>query len=264
MLFHSIYEQYGVTGLYLALMSFGVLLYVALAGTSYLLFFVWKRARYHPQYHADREELLRSAKWAMYSIAGNAALMVPVELLIIHGSSKIYFSVDAYGWPYLLASAIAVLVITETLIYWIHRGLHLNFFYRHLHRRHHQFREPTPLASVSFHPLDSFAQAAPYHVCAFVFPLNVWLYHVLITFVTLWAVLIHDRIRFIPTEFVNHSGCHMAHHWYYRYNFGQFFTVWDRLCGTYRHAGDLPQKFAAAWPHRHAKNVVMDSCDKLP
>ena len=68
----------------------------------------------------------------------------------------------------------------------------------------------------------------------------------LIVFVTLWSVLIHDRIRWVPGAIVNHTGCHTAHHWYYECNYGQYFTFWDRLCGTYRDPVDLPDKFWAS------------------
>ena len=57
-----------------------------------------------------------------------------------------------------------------------------------LHVRHHKFRVATPLASMAFHPLDSFAQALPHHLCAFMLPLNTWVYHSYVTAVMIWAV----------------------------------------------------------------------------
>jgi lathosterol oxidase len=80
----------------------------------------------------------------------------------------------------------------------------------------------------------------------------VWVYNGFVTLVTIWAVMIHDRIRWTPLSFINHAGCHMAHHWYFRYNYGQFFTFWDRLCGTYHSPADLPERFSASWPPRRA------------
>ncbi len=108
------------------------------------------------------------------------------------------------------------------------------------------------IASLSFHPLDSFAQGVPYHLCAFLFPLHIWLYHGLVAFVTVWTILIHDRIRWTTLNFANHTGCHTVHHWYGWYNFGQYFTFWDRLCGTYRTSADLPEQFAASWSAERA------------
>jgi Delta7-sterol 5-desaturase len=252
MVFHWVNESYGLAGLYLMLSLFGVCLYAILAGGSYLVFFVLRRERHHPGYRPDPNELRRSVLWSLYSVSGNALLMLPIEVLILSGAGEIYFSVAEHGWPYLLGSIFAVLAIAETCIYWIHRALHTRFLYRHLHVFHHRFREPTPLASLAFHPLDSFAQALPYHLCALLLPLHVWVYNGFVTLVTIWAVMIHDRIRWTPLSFVNHAGCHTAHHWYFRYNYGQFFTFWDRLCGTYHSPADLPERFSASWPPRRA------------
>lgn len=211
-------------------------------------FFVIKRGAYHPHYRPDGRELRGSVGWALCSIVGNAVLMLPFEAVILSGHSRVYHTIAEYGWLYLGASAVAALAIAETLIYWTHRALHTPFLYRHVHRYHHRFREPTPLASLAFHPLDSFAQGLPYHLCALLFPLHVGLYHGLVAAVMLWTILIHDRIRWTPLAFVNHTGCHTLHHWCYRYNFGQYFTFWDRLCGTYRTPAALPERFAASWP----------------
>ena len=67
-----------------------------------------------------------------------------------------------------------------------------------------------------------------------------------------WSVVIHDRVRLISTELINHTGCHTVHHWFFAYNYGQFFTFWDRLGGTYKNASCLPDKFAASWPKAFA------------
>lgn len=33
---------------------------------------------------------------------------------------------------------------------------------------------------------------------------------------------------------INGSACHTLHHLYFNYNYGQFFTLWDRIGGSYR------------------------------
>jgi lathosterol oxidase len=55
-----------------------------------------------------------------------------------------------------------------------------------------------------------------------------------VTFVTLWAVCIHDRVSFIRWPWLNYTDHHTLHHWYSDFNLGQYFTFWDRLVGTYR------------------------------
>lgn len=248
MFFKTLYEQYGWVGLYFTMVTSGLLLFFSTAGLSYYIFFIWKRQRFVPDYRLNPVEMRRSLFYAAYSILGNGVLMLPFEIGIFTGRSKVYFDFAEHGLLYTIGSVLAVLAVTETLIYWIHRGLHGRLLYRLLHFGHHQFRVPTPMAGVAFHPLDSFGQALPYHICAYLFPLNVWVYHSLIAFVTLWAVLIHDRINWVSSPWVNGTGCHTAHHYFNKYNYGQFFSFWDRLCSTYRDPRYLPEQFFASMP----------------
>ena len=117
MVFHWVNESYGLAGLYLMLSLFGVCLYAILAGGSYLVFFVLRRERHHPGLSPDSNELRRSVLWSLYSVSGNALLMLPIEVLILSGASEIYFSVAEHGWPYLFGSIFAVLAVAETSSY---------------------------------------------------------------------------------------------------------------------------------------------------
>lgn len=253
MVFSWINTEFGVPGLYFFMLGSALAVYFLLSTASYLFFFRWKKARFHPEYQADQAAIMNSIKWAFYSAAGNSLLIIPIELLIVYGKSRIYTDVGDYGWGYLVLTIFLVLIITETLIYWIHRSLHTKFLYRHLHVYHHKFREPTPFVGLAFHPLDSFYQGLPLHLCAFLLPLNIWVYHGALIVITLWAVIIHDRVRLVPSEWINHTGCHTVHHWCFAHNYGQFFTFWDRICGTYRSASCLPEKFASSWPKQYRK-----------
>jgi lathosterol oxidase len=236
-----------------ATLSIGaVAIFFTLAGTSYFTFFVLKRGRFHPSYQADPAENRSAIKWSMIGILGNALLITPIHFLVATGHSQLYYAVDDYGWGYLIVSVLLMLVFTETMIYWTHRALHWGPLYRRLHHIHHMYRKPTSYVGLAFHPLDSFLQGLPHHISAFLFPLNIWVYLVSLSFVYLWAVMIHDRISFVRWGIVNNTGRHTLHHWYYDYNFGQYTTLWDRACGTHRSpfegCEDVPDGvLATAW-----------------
>lgn len=56
-------------------------------------------------------------------------------------------------------------------------------------------------------------------------------------FVNFWTVSIHDGDYRVPDAikpFINGSAHHTDHHLFYNYNYGQFFTLWDRLGGSFR------------------------------
>ncbi|CAK9301603.1 unnamed protein product [Gordionus sp. m RMFG-2023] len=133
--------------------------------------------------------------------------------------------------------AICFIAFTDALIYWIHRMLHYPPVYIKFHKQHHKWKVPTPFASHAFHPLDGFAQSLPYHIYPFLFPLSSHLYLLLFVSVNVWTVSIHDGVYSVPTRLkwaINGAAHHTDHHLFYRYNYGQFTTIWDRIGRTYK------------------------------
>lgn len=59
-------------------------------------------------------------------------------------------------------------------------------------------------------------------------------YVALFVFVNFWTILIHDGEYFTSNPVVNGAACHSLHHSRFEFNYGQFFTTFDRLGGTYR------------------------------
>lgn len=241
----------------------GWLLYFGTASLSYIFLFD-KRYKLHPNFLHDQERL--EIAYATWSIPYMALATVPLFFMEIRGYSKLYMDIvtDAvadtnetsgaqwsyssmiqyltHGWPFILLSIAAFLMFTDCLIYWIHRGLHHRLLYKYIHKPHHRWKVPTPYASHAFYPIDGFMQSLPYHVYPFLFPLHKITYLVLFVFVSIWTVSIHDgdyRVPVILQPFINGSAHHTDHHVLYKYNYGQFFTLWDRIGGSFRYPAPL-------------------------
>ncbi len=223
--------------LFLIAMLGGWLLYFTMAALSYAFIFD-HRLKNHPQYLPNQVRL--EIMCATKSVPFMSLLTVGVFVLEVRGYSKLYLDVSGswWDWAFVAVSVPAFLMFTDCLIYWIHRGLHYRMIYKHLHKDHHKWKVPTPFASHAFHPLDGFLQSVPYHIYPFLFPLNKVIYLVLFFFVNVWTVSIHDgdyRVPFILKPFINGSAHHTDHHLFYNYNYGQFFTLWDRIGGSFRY-----------------------------
>ena len=231
--------------LYLLLLVGGVITYLGTAMLSYIFLFEHELKK-HPLYLKNQVKL--EISYALRSIPGMILLTVPIMLLEVRGYSKLYVGVDgAKGWMMLAASIAAFLMFTDCLIYWIHWGLHSRILYKTLHKGHHKWKVPTPFASHAFHPVDGWLQSLPYHLYPFLFPLHKVLYLALFVFVNLWTVSIHDANYNVPDllkPVVNGSAHHTDHHLYYMYNYGQFFTLWDRIGGSFR----VPSAFQGKSP----------------
>lgn len=93
--------------------------------------------------------------------------------------------------------------------------------------------------------MDGFLQGFPYHLYPFLFPLHKVLYLALYVFVNIWTISIHDGNYRVPaalTSVINGAAHHTDHHLFFEYNYGQYFTLWDRLGGSYRHPSALMGK----------------------
>lgn len=164
-----------------------------------------------------------------------AILTTPLMLGEVRGYSKLYDRTeDGPGLWYNILQFPIFIAFTDFFIYLIHRGLHHPRVYKTLHKPHHKWIVPTPFASHAFHPIDGWAQSVPYHVFPYVFPLQKFAYIILFIFINVWTVLIHDGEYATNSVFVNGAACHTMHHLYFNYNYGQFFTLWDRVGGSYR------------------------------
>ena len=228
-----------IGGSFLLLAVGGLAGYFLLCGASHAYFWVARKERHFPDETLDPAQLRRERAWSVVSILGNAVLTAPITWLVAHGRSRLYPGFGDRGLGWALVSIALYLVVTDTLIYWIHRALHVPFLYARLHKVHHSFRTTSPWASFAFHPLDAFAQAVPHHLCAFLFPAPAAVYWGFLIFVSIWTVAIHDRVSIVRWSVLNYTGHHTVHHRFNKHHYGQFLTAWDRLCGTYRHPAGL-------------------------
>jgi len=214
----------------------GWMLYLSIASLSYFIFFD-KRLKNHKLYLPN--QIQQEISVAVKSIPLMAIPSSFIFLAEVRGWSKLYESLDAYGgmW-YIILTIPLYLLFTDTCIYWIHKWLHLPIFYGPIHKTHHRWIVSTPFASHAFHPADGFLQSLPYHIYVFLIPLNKYVYLLLFFFVNMWTISIHDNVHIYDGKVLNGAEHHTIHHRQYYYNYGQYFTFWDRLCGTHK----LPSK----------------------
>ena len=215
-------------------------MYFSLASFSFFVVFDRSLMK-HPLIleHQIRKEIAVTLK----SVPFMSFPTVLLFLAEVRGFSRLYVvDTSKFTWEKVVLDVIfstaCFLVFTDALIYWIHRGLHHRSVYKYLHKVHHRWKVPTPFASHAFHPIDGFLQSFPYHLYPFLFPLNKYVYLALFVFVNIWTVSIHDgdyRVPKLLEPFVNGSAHHTDHHLLYNCNYGQYFTLWDRIGGSFRY-----------------------------
>jgi lathosterol oxidase len=234
-------------GIMYAILSLGGLFfYLFFAACSFTYFFVLRAEKYFPKTIAKKDLYRQAAHeiWiASSSVPFMALVMLPCPLFAYRGYSQMYSNVSDYGLPYMVCSVFMFFGFTDMLIYWAHRGLHHPYFYKYVHKLHHVYKFTTPFSSHAFHPLDGFTQGVPYYIFAYLVPIHSVLFLCMFLAVNFWTISIHDQVDF-GGSLVNSTGHHTIHHELFNYNYGQYFTLWDRVGGTYKPAEkthDLPK-----------------------
>ncbi|KAG3116019.1 hypothetical protein PI124_g5575 [Phytophthora idaei] len=225
----DIYRQVAsITGLTLV---GGYLLYLTGAGFAYEFLFD-KDLMNHPKFQKNqvRSETLASMK----SIPMMVLLALPWFLAEVRGYSKTYTAFGKFGYWFEAQTVATFIFFSDMLIYWFHRWLHHPLIYATLHKPHHKWIICTPFASHAFHPMDGYIQSLPYHFYIMLFPIHRGLFLALFLAVNFWTISIHDGFYLSQNKIVNGAMHHSVHHELFVYNYGQYFTLWDRLCGSYR------------------------------
>jgi len=216
-------------------------LYFICAGLSWLFFFD-KNQRKDKFFLPNQEFLeMKVAFSTIFIMALPQALVFYIEMI---GYSRLHMKpiVGTSGWLTLLGNCVFYVLFTDFMIYWIHRWLHHPLLYGPIHKLHHKWIVTTPFASHAFHWLDGFLQGVPYHIFVIFFPMHKVVYIIAFILVNMWTISIHDGLGFYKGIIINGSDHHIIHHRQLNFNCGQYFTLWDRLCGTHKAPEDAVKK----------------------
>ncbi|MGN6165057.1 MAG: sterol desaturase family protein, partial [Flavisolibacter sp.] len=153
-----------------------------------------------------------------------------------HGLIKVYTDVHAYPLWWMPLSLFIALLLHETYYYWIHRWMHHPKIFKQVHKVHHDSHITSPWTAFSFHPLEGVLQALFLPLLLLVLPMHLYILIIQLTFMTLSSVVNHLNIEIYPAKFRQHflgkwligATHHSLHHKQYKYNFGLYFTFWDR------------------------------------
>ena len=158
------------------------------------------------------------------------------------GWTRIYADVHAQPLWYLPVSLLLYLFAHDTWFYWTHRLMHRPRWFRIAHAVHHASRPPTAWAAMSFHPLEALTGAVVIPVLVFLVPIHVGVLGLVLAIMTVMGVTNHMGWEMFPRAVVHSrigrwvitASHHHLHHEQYRCNYGLYFRVWDRACGTDR------------------------------
>lgn len=112
--------------------------------------------------------------------------------------------------------------------YWVHRLLHVRFFWKHIHYIHHTYRHTLPYSAFYCHPVEHImANLMSVFIGPILFPSDLIILKIVFHLGTLYSVNAHFSDLRGDTP-----GNHDLHHLFYRFNYGTG-TIMDRIFGTH-------------------------------
>lgn len=218
--------------------------YLFVSGVFHYVFYVLLRKQYqHRILNGDPKNKIQIKKEIIWSAITSFIFGVSGTIMIMlwqQDLTAIYLDLDQYALWYLPVSLLVVLFLHETYYYWLHRWMHLPKVYQLMHKVHHDSIHTNSLTAFSFHPIESVAQAIIIPLIVFFVPIHVYVLLLVLLIMTFSGTLNHAGVELFPEGFHQHwlgkwligASHHDQHHKKFRYNFGLYFTFWDKWMGT--------------------------------
>lgn len=188
---------------------------------------------------------LRTA--AIFSIGGIVSVMGSDA-----GWLKAYDDPAALGWGWFWASILALIVLHDAWFYWTHRLIHDPRLFRRFHRLHHRSHNPSPFTAYSFDVGEAAINAAFVPIALIFLPVSELALFVFLTHMIVRNVIGHSGYELFPAwrngrpvfDWLTTVTHHDLHHAQAGWNYGLYFTFWDRVMGTEHPL--YAERFAAA------------------
>lgn len=230
--------------------------YFIAAGLVFLLVNVWlsrplagRKIRSSKPSRAQMvREFLTSARTAAIFGLSGVFTIAGIE----SGLIDVYAPAGARGWPYFAFTIIALIVLHDAWFYWTHRLIHDPRLFRRFHRTHHKSHNPSPWAAYSFDMGEAALNALYAPLALSLIPTSdlamvIFLLHMIIR-----NAIGHSGYEIFPSTrdgrpllpFLTSVTHHDLHHAQAGWNYGLYFTWWDKLMGTEHPL--YAEKFAAA------------------
>ena len=214
--------------------------YFLIAGLFHGVFYLWFPAHWKQRKINERpykkDQFRKEVRWSIITAFIFAVSGAVTAVLWQKGATKLYLETNAYPLWWLPVSLIIALLLHETYYYWLHRWMHHPKVFRVVHKVHHDSNITSPWTAFSFHPLEGLLQAIFLPLLLLVLPMHVYVLIVQLTVMTFSSVINHLDIEIYPRHFHKNllgrwligATHHSLHHKQFKYNYGLYFTFWDK------------------------------------
>ncbi|XP_059047780.1 uncharacterized protein LOC131843181 [Achroia grisella] len=200
--------------------------------------------------HLAHEWKLQPTKWLSPELERHE-IFVGTSSLLITGSfsaalatyiyngnpSTVYYQFDEYGWLWFFLQFPVIFIYADYTTYILHRLYHTPWLYKHFHKLHHKYKQPTAFSVTAIHPVEIMHIQLTMCLPLFTVPTH-WLpFYAIALYNYYHGIIDHSGINFKSfwwQPWQPDAEFHDKHHEFFHCNFGFNMSVWDRLHGTMR------------------------------
>lgn len=196
----------------------------------------------------QREFLASMRTVAIFALVGTVFIVGGLEIGVITIDER----VSQRGWAYFGVNLAALIVLHDAWFYWTHRLIHLPRLFRRCHRLHHKSYNPSPWTAYSFDIAEAFLNAIYLPLVLLILPSSALAVFLFLVHMIIRNAVGHCGYELFPSwrngrpvfNWLTTVTHHDLHHAQAGWNYGLYFTWWDRLMGTEHPL--YHEKFAAA------------------
>jgi lathosterol oxidase len=216
---------------------------IAAGGLALILKLFWRAGLWRRKIQrrsATRKDVSREIFTSLRTALVFSLVGVVIYVGAVTGVYTIYLNFQTAGVGYLALSVAAVIVAHDAYFYWTHRLMHHPRLYRWFHRTHHRSVTPTPFAAYAFDVPEALVMALFTPIWLLIVPMHGLGLFLFLAFMIVRNVMGHAGVELMPRGladsrwfgWINSTTHHDLHHATFNYNYGLYFTWWDRLMGT--------------------------------
>ncbi|MEX2382573.1 MAG: sterol desaturase family protein [Opitutales bacterium] len=184
--------------------------YLIFSGSAFLICYVlfrgplqrFKIQKSVPEWTQYRHEIF----WSLVSLLIFTLVAWSIFNPWIRPHTQIYFNIGDYGWGWVGASVVLLILLHDTWFYWTHRLMHHRRLFKLFHACHHRSHSPSPWATFAFSPLEAVVQAGIIVVFAFAFPMHPLALLIWVVWMTSFNVLGHLGYEIVPSRLYRGPG----------------------------------------------------------
>ncbi|XP_018321877.1 delta(7)-sterol 5(6)-desaturase erg31-like [Agrilus planipennis] len=182
----------------------------------------------------ERHEILMGS----FTLFVNCTVSSLIACYVANGGwSMTYYNINDYPLWWFVLQIPAIFIYQDYSTYLLHRLYHRPFLYKHFHKLHHKYKQPTAFSVTAIHPVESVHLELNYALPLFIIPCHWATFYAVCLYVYYNGIINHSGIDFKASwwqPWQPDTMFHDNHHQYFHVNYGFNCEIWDKIHGTYR------------------------------